>query len=50
MDDVVCSSSGGIATRTFTILYTIIALHLVLLFSYYNPTFSLQTQKVIKGH
>ena len=30
-DDVVCSSSGGIATRPFTIMYIIIALHIVLL-------------------
>jgi len=31
MDDVVSSSSGGIVTGSFTILYIITALHLVLL-------------------
>jgi hypothetical protein len=30
-DDVVCSSSGDIATRPLTILYIITSLHLVLL-------------------
>ena len=38
-DDVVCSSSGGIAIRSFIILYIITALHVVLLSA--NDCFSL---------